>query len=188
MESLTSYLDTFEAGTSKRFNVWLIIIGETQGIELDCESPCADDAIVSVEALKDMSLKWRPIKVEELSADDWADEFNTLLQNPPEDDDFLKAPDGEQIKLHITLSSGSPPFIYTFAYLPKIVGCRLQWFAQGMSNKVNSGIKLILLPNSRDDVIRKFGIPKDRIVAARTIRVVRKSTSGQSLLGEVVEW
>lgn len=119
--------------------------------------------------------------------EDWANEYQFVVSNPPEADSWLKAKDGP-IKLNIVLTEGRQPLIYTKAYVPNTVGCDLDWFAQGTEDQVeNWGWKVIIAPRSAHDVAQRLGLNHE-FVAVETIRILRMSVDKRCLIGEVIEW
>ncbi len=135
---------------------------------------------------------------ENLTPEEWAEEYELMLRNPPKEGDFLWAldyrakpdennPDAGRIKLEINLESGQAPFIFARAYIPNIVGRRPNWYVYGMTDNSNHGWKVILHPKSRDEALLKFGV-KSKFIFCRCLVVVRKSLTGNSLVAEVTEW
>jgi len=119
---------------------------------------------------------------------DWSQEYDSYISNPPKDGDILEAstPDAG-VLLVVELKEDNPPFIYGKAYVPEIVGHPLGWFLQDPSSQNYHGWKCILLPRARTELIRKFGLQSEEMVV-KSLRVVRPSQSGKSLLCEVHEY
>ena len=130
---------------------------------------------------------------EKMEPGEWREEYQYMLDNPPESGDFLlpkvrpDESDSALVKLEIECVPGRPPFIFARAYVPNIVGERPNWYVHDKASKACHGWKAVLHPKSRDEVIRKFGI-KDVYVFVKRLRVIRKSVTGQSLVCEVDEW
>jgi hypothetical protein len=134
----------------------------------------------------------------ELTPEEWAEEYEVILKNPPQEGDFLwtrdykcqpdeNNPDAGRIKLEIELNSGQAPFIYARAYIPNIVGERPNWYVYGMTDNANHGWKVVLHPRSRDEAILKFGV-KSKYIHCRCLEVVRISLKGSSIVAVVTEW
>lgn len=118
----------------------------------------------------------------------WAKEFDAQLANLPGEGAILEAYGGGTARLNIELVEGKDPFIYGRAYVPSIVGQPISgWVLHEYDSKNTSGIKVILLPKARDEVIRRYGAAAGT-VPVLSLRVVHKSRSGKSLLAEVAEW
>jgi hypothetical protein len=135
---------------------------------------------------------------DELTPEEWAEEYENILKNPPSEGDYLwtqdyKAgpddndPDAGRIRLEIELMSGKPPFIFARAYIPNIVGRRPNWYVYGMNDIVNHGWKVVLHPSSRDRAILKFGV-KTKFIHCRKLLVLRQSLSGNCIVAEIDEW
>ena len=116
----------------------------------------------------------------------WIEKYEAVQQCPPKEGDILKPADGKAI-LVVELAEGSPPFIYGRVYVPETVGCRVGWFLQSSESQGFHGWKCILMPRARTELIRKFGVGAE-IIEIASLRVVRLSHSGKSLLCEVHEY
>lgn len=128
-----------------------------------------------------------PKDEENLTIEEWAEEYDLLIKNPPMDGDYLRTEDGSRIRLKIELVQGQLPFVYTHVYIPEIVGSKLGWFARGETDTDESGWKTILLPRACSAAIKRLGVSKS-IIYVRELRVVRPSPSNKSLLVEITEW
>jgi hypothetical protein len=128
----------------------------------------------------------------------WAKDYHQFQQNPPSDGEVLRpVGSGELARLDVELIEGKPPFIYGKVYLPSIVGATLGWYLQavqpeGSEEPVNDsrgslGLKCILLPKARDELIRMKGLDS-LIMGVKALRVVRQSRSKKSLLVEIAEY
>lgn len=118
---------------------------------------------------------------------DWSEEYQKLIDNPPGPGAILTTADGSPVRLDRTLADGKPPFVYGRAYVPEIVGSMLGWFLQSNDGKKTHGWKCILLPKARQQCFRKLGMTNE-ILLVKSLRVVRKSQTGKSLLCEVAEY
>lgn len=122
-----------------------------------------------------------------MSTSDWTKNYEDVLNNPPQPGDVLSCVTDEDARLDVELVEGRPPFIYGRAYIPCIVGQASGWFLQPFDSDTAHGWKCILLPKAREECIRKRGLKEPRI-AVRSLKVVRVSESGQSLLCEVAQY
>lgn len=115
---------------------------------------------------------------------DWSKEYDRLIQNPPKEGDILQSADSSKVILVIELKEHAPPFVYGRAYVPEIVGMDLGWFLQSAGSEGYFGWKCILLPRARTELIQKYGL-RNEVVEIVSLRVIRHSVSGKSLLCEV---
>lgn len=121
-----------------------------------------------------------------MSVLEWSDAYQRLIDNPPIAGQILAAV-GEEARLDVELTQGKPPFIYGRAYVPSIVGSELGWFLQPLSCSNAHGLKCILLPKAREELLRKKGITKP-VLGVKSLRVIRWSESRNSILCEVAEF
>lgn len=119
--------------------------------------------------------------------DKWSKEYDACVNNPPKEGDILTTMDDGKAILVVELKEGVPPFVYGRAFVPEIVGADLGWFLQSVEGQGFYGWKCILMPRARTELIRKFGLQKE-IIEVKSLRVVRLSKSGKSLLCEVNEY
>lgn len=117
---------------------------------------------------------------------DWSEEYDRLIQNPPREGDILKSGDDSPVILLIELKADSPPFVYGRAYVPEIVGAKLGWFLQSAESQGFHGWKCILMPRARTELIQRCGL-KEEVIEIVSLKVIRHSVSGKSLLCEVHE-
>jgi len=117
----------------------------------------------------------------------WAEEYQKLIAAPPDTGAVLTTIDGVAARLDLELVQGQAPFVYGRAFVPEIVGSRLDWFLQSVESKNTYGWKCILLPKARQECIRRLGITKS-ILPVKSLRVIRRSESGKSLLCEIAEY
>ena len=97
------------------------------------------------------------------------------------------AQDGRPVRLNIDLKKGSQPFIYAQAYIPDTVGGKLGWFAHSVDIKQPFGWKVVLTPQSRQDVLIRLGM-KDLIVPVKSLRILSMSRTGGCLIAKVEEY
>lgn len=117
----------------------------------------------------------------------WSAEYDKLIQNPPGEGDILESADNSPAILIIELKDKSPPFVYGRAYVPEVVGEELGWFLQSAESQGFHGWKCILMPRARTELIQRCGLQQE-VVEVKSLRVVRPSKSGKSLLCEVNEY
>lgn len=119
--------------------------------------------------------------------EEWSQKYDALINNPPKEGDVLVSSDDSKVLLAIELKEGAPPFIYGSVFVPEIVGHKLGWFLQSVDSQGFHGWKCILMPRARTELIRKFGLQQE-VVEVTSLKVVRLSQSGKSLLCEVKEY
>lgn len=122
-----------------------------------------------------------------MDSSDWSDQYQNHLDNPPESGTVLSTLGDEPARLDIEIQDGKPPFLYGRAFVPCIVGEPVGWYLQPMGTKQAHGWKCILLPKAREECLRRCGL-KNATVPVKSLRIVRKSKSGSSLLCEVAEY
>jgi hypothetical protein len=120
-------------------------------------------------------------------AANWKESWQKHTDNPPKPGDILKAYGDVPARLDIELQDGKPPFVYGRVYVPCIVGHELGWFLQPADSTNAHGWKCILLPKAREEALRKLGMTKPT-VAIKSLKVIRKSQTGGSLLCEIAEY
>lgn len=118
---------------------------------------------------------------------EWSDRYNEVVDNPPKEGDILMTLDGAPAKLIVELKEGSPPFIYGRLYVSEIVGTEAKWCLHSESIDSFHGWKCVLMPRARAELIRKCGLSGDT-VTVKSLKVVRQSQSGKSLLCEIEEY
>lgn len=122
-----------------------------------------------------------------MNTSEWSDQYQAHLDNPPEAGTVLQTLTSEPARLDIEIQEGKPPFLYGRAFVPCIVGEPVGWYLQPMGTKQAHGWKCILLPKAREECLRRCGL-KDSTIPVKSLRIVRKSKSGSSLLCEVAEY
>jgi hypothetical protein len=119
---------------------------------------------------------------------EWSAKYNEYLNNPPVPGTILRAyGDGEMARIDVDIEQGKPPFLYGRAYVPCIVGSPLGWYLQARDNTSAYGWKCILLPKAREEAIRRLGLDQP-VMVVYSLKVVRTSQSGNSLLCEIAEF
>lgn len=118
---------------------------------------------------------------------DWSKQYDALIQNPPGEGDILGSADDSKAVLVIELKEKAPPFVYGRAYVPEIVGSKLGWHLQSAESQGFHGWKCILMPRARTELIQRSGLQAE-IVEITSLKVIRHSKSGKSLLCEVHEY
>ena len=117
----------------------------------------------------------------------WTNEYQNYLDNPPPPGTILRAYGDFDARLDLELHDGKPPFLYGRAYVPCIVGNPLGWFLQPFDSSAAYGWKCILLPKAREDALRRLGVKSNRL-KVKALKIVRQSATGQALLCEVEEY
>ncbi len=118
---------------------------------------------------------------------DWSKKYQSVLSIPPNTGDILITVDGSDAVLIVEKQDGKPPFIYGKAYVPEIPDIEPQWYLQSTDQKNKHGWKVILMANARTNLIKKIGLDGET-VAVKSLRIVKQSQSGKSLLAEVAEY
>ena len=116
---------------------------------------------------------------------EWNEKYVEVLNTPPIDGQVLKTTDGQLVRLDVDIEEGKQPFVYGRAFVPSIVGCPLGWFLHSVQIDKPFGLKCILLPNAREDILKAKGIHP--VVSVASLKVVRWADSGKALLCEVGE-
>ena len=122
-----------------------------------------------------------------MNTSEWSDQYQAHLDNPPEAGTVLQTLTNEPARLDIEIQDGKPPFLYGRAFVPCIVGEPVGWYLQPMGTKQAHGWKCILLPKAREECLRRCGL-KESTIPVKSLRIIRKSKSGSSLLCEVAEY
>ncbi len=115
---------------------------------------------------------------------DWSKKFNAVISETPKEVDILTTSSGDKAVLRIELEANTPPFIFGLAYVPEILSDDVHWCLQSKDSWGQSGLKCILLPRARTQLLRKIKLDSD-VVEVKSLRVIRVSKSGNSLLCEV---
>lgn len=119
---------------------------------------------------------------------EWSTRYNEYLNNPPVPGTILRAyGEGQMARIDVDIEQNKPPFLYGRAYVPCIVGSPLGWYLQDRDNTSAYGWKCILLPKAREEAIRRLGLDQP-VMVVYSLKVVRSSQSGQSLLCEIAEF
>ena len=118
---------------------------------------------------------------------EWQAEFNRQRKFPPKAGDILRGPDLGLLKVEIQLSPGKDPFLLARAFSPNTVGCDPAWVCRSPEDNLRQGLLCILLPTSRKEVIRRFGMA-NLSVAVKSLIIIRESYTEKSLIVEVSEW
>ncbi len=114
----------------------------------------------------------------------WQESFSEVAATPPVEGSVIKTLDGSDVKIIIDLIEGKEPFMYALVYVPTIVGTEIGWFARDVKDQTTYGLKAILLPKARNEIIRLHGLKKT-VVSTLGLKVIRKSREGKSLLVEL---
>lgn len=116
----------------------------------------------------------------------WQEEYDAMIENPPKAGDILVAQEGKAL-LTVTCDEGKPPFIFGLVNVPEIVGSIVKWFLQGEDVEHFHGWKCILMPRARAELAKRFGL-NNETMSVKSLRVIRQSQSGKSLLCEVHQY
>lgn len=119
---------------------------------------------------------------------EWQQRYKDTVNQKPETGTVIRTLDGEPLRINIEMTVGRTPFLYTLLYVPCVVGCELGWYARSIKDTTIHGWKAILMPRARDVIINNPGIPADRSwVGVQSVKIVRASQQGKSLLVEIHE-
>lgn len=114
----------------------------------------------------------------------WEEQYDDAISNIPVEGALLVAQDDQRIKLTVVCEEGKPPFVFTQANVSEIVGETPAWYCQGEHDDKFYGLMCIIMPRARKDIAKKFGFSNPEIFV-KSLRVIRQSKSGKSLLCEV---
>jgi hypothetical protein len=118
----------------------------------------------------------------------WAQKFGETIKQPPKEGTILKPLESDAYAiLVVELNEGSPPFVFGRAYVPEIVGAQLGWFLHSSKSSGFHGWKCIMMPRARSELFQRHGLDQE-VIEVKSLRVVRPSNSGKSLLCEVHEY
>lgn len=109
-----------------------------------------------------------------------------VISKAPPVGTILRTTDDSYSLLRVELEEDKPPFIYGRAYPIETIGDKLGWYLRGADDTRNTGYKCILLSAARRAIIKAF--PQEfqyGQIPVKSLRVVRVSNTGQSLLCEV---
>jgi hypothetical protein len=120
--------------------------------------------------------------------DDMLTKYRDTIKNPPKSGTLLTTIDGEPAALTVQLVKGKPPFIYGCAYVSEILDEKLGWYLRGANSGNSTGWKCILMAKARREIVKHFNDLVDGQILVTSLRVLRRSESGQSLLCEVAEY
>ena len=115
---------------------------------------------------------------------DWSLNYQQHLKTLPKPGTILRCYGHEPVRLHVELKEGTPPLVFGMAYVPSIVGHELGWYLHPIDSKANYGRRAILMPKARTEAFQKCQI-ENGFMSVASLRVVRVSASGYSLLCEV---
>lgn len=125
-----------------------------------------------------------------MSSDDkLLSKYRDAVSETPEAGYILKTLDGSPVVLHVQLEDGKPPFIYGRAYLSEVLDQSLGWYARGEDDDKMVGWKCVLMTQARRAAVKRCG---DQLaegkINVKSLKVVRASSSGRSLLCEIHEF
>jgi hypothetical protein len=130
----------------------------------------------------------------EINQAEWAEEYTKITKNPPELGTVLRTLDGTPVRLTAELKKGLSPFIFGRAFVPDLFGEQLGWYLQSADNESYHGWKCVLLPRARGELIKKVGLgemqenEEESIILVKSLKIIRYSHSGNSILCEVAEY
>lgn len=113
--------------------------------------------------------------------------YQDVVNNPPKNGDVLTTIDGSPAILTVQVEEGKPPFIYGRAYVSEILDSSLGWYLYGEGDNHTTGWKCVLMTKARREVLKKCEVV-DNVIKIKSLKVVRPSESGSSLLCEIEEY
>ena len=119
---------------------------------------------------------------------DFLARYREILNKPPNNGSILTSIDGSPVILTVQADKGKPPFIYGRAYVSEILDESLGWYLRGCDDNRQIGWKCVLMTRARRDVIESCDLDEDNQFLITSLKVVRVSKSGQSLLCEISEY
>jgi len=117
---------------------------------------------------------------------EWSQKYREVTESKPEIGTILKSVDGDAV-LNVELNDGQPPFIYGKASVPELTDIEPAWYLHDDNHRSHFGWKCILMPRARAELIKRQGLDGDT-VKVKSLRVIKYSQSGQSILCEVNEY
>lgn len=121
-----------------------------------------------------------------LTTEDWKREFAKQMSREFKPGDKITALSG-RVRINIELEEGKQPFMFARVFLPKVVGSNPIWQAAGLEETYPFGMKVIMTPRTRDEIIRRHPDLPDYIGVSE-IEIVRRSATKSSYLGTVSKW
>lgn len=121
-----------------------------------------------------------------VSLADWSEKYQATINAPPVAGTILRPIEGDAV-LIVETQEGKPPFIYGKAFVPEIPDITPGWYLQNDEHKSHHGWKCILMARARAELIKKVGLEGDT-VKVKSLRIIKQSQSGKSLLAEVHEY
>lgn len=119
---------------------------------------------------------------------EWLTAYKEFQQKLPEAGTILLPyNEGDQARLDVELAENKAPFIYGRVYVRCLVNTPVGWYLQSFGSKDNFGLKCILMPKARDELIRRVAV-EGLSIPVKSLRVVRPSNTMKSLLCEVAEY
>lgn len=116
----------------------------------------------------------------------WSAEYKAVVGTPPKPGTILRALEGNAV-LTVETQEGKPPFIYGKAYVPEVTDMQPAWFLQDDTHHSFSGWKCILMAQARSELIKRCGLT-GKTIAVQSLRVIKTSQSGKSLLCEIASY
>lgn len=117
----------------------------------------------------------------------WLDEYEEFMKQDPPHGLLISTYEGEPVRINCELKPGSMPFLSAKIYVPKMTCSPIAWFAHGLSSRADFGWRAVLVPQAREEVIRKH-IIRDNIAPVGALKVHGKSASGKCILVSIAQW
>jgi len=116
-----------------------------------------------------------------MNSQEWSEAYEKARKSLPQPGALLRPFGAEYARLDLSLEEGKPPFLYGRCFIPTTVGVPPGWYLQPVDSKNCHGIKCILMPKSRQRLLREHGVMKS-IIPIRSLTIVKRSRSGDSFL------
>lgn len=113
--------------------------------------------------------------------------YQDVINTPPGAGDILTTINELPVVLTIQVEKGKLPFIYGRAYASETLDDSLGWYLRGSDDDRSVGWKCVLMTKARCEALKKCTVNEDKIYV-KSLKVVRESSSGNSLLCEVHEY
>lgn len=113
--------------------------------------------------------------------------YQDVISTPPGAGDILTTFDKSLVVLTVQVEKDKLPFIYGRAYVSEVLNSSLGWYLRGSDDDRAVGWKCVLMTKARREALEKCTVDGDKIYV-KSLKVIRASSSGQSLLCEVHEY
>ena len=113
--------------------------------------------------------------------------YQDVISTPPAAGDILTTLDGSPVVMTVQVEEEKLPFIYGRAYVSEVLSSTLGWYLRGVDDDRAGGWKCVLMTKARREALEKCKVTEDKF-EIKSLKIVRLSSSGKSLLCEVHEY